>query len=217
MKKFWSIIKTLTPSKHASSAPVVLEDEKTGNKINRPDLIAKKFNQYFCSVGKKLAAKFDLASSYDYQYFLTKRILSSMYFSSTTECEVFDAIKQLNPSKSSGFERISPKFIRVTADILAPLLEKLLNACFECGFFPNTLKIAKVIPVFKTGDKIKLTNYKPISLLSCFSKILEKSVYHKMIKFLNKNSVFSPYQFGFRPGCSTVHATIDIIANCNDT
>ena len=92
MKKFWSIIQTLTPSKHLSSVPVVLADEKTGNKINRPDLIAEKFNHYFCSVGKKLSAKFDLVPSNDYQNFLTERILSSMYFSPITKCEVFDAI-----------------------------------------------------------------------------------------------------------------------------
>ena len=153
MKKFWSIIKTLTLSKHVSSVPVVLEDEKTGNKINRSDLIVEKFNHYFCSVGKKLAAKFDLAPSNDYQNFLTERILSSMYFSPTTECEVFDAIQQLNPSKSDGFDGITSKFSRIAAVILAPVLEKLFEACFECGFFPNTLKIAKVIPVFKTGDK----------------------------------------------------------------
>ena len=66
MKKFWSIIKTLTPSKHMSLVPVVLEDERTGNKINRPDLIAEKFNYYLCSVGKKLAANIVLASSNDY-------------------------------------------------------------------------------------------------------------------------------------------------------
>ena len=108
---------------------------------------------YFCSVGKKLAAKFDLASSNDYQNFLTKRIIFSMYFSPTTECQVFDAIKQLNSSKSSGFDGISPKFSRITADILASVLEKLFHACFECGFFSNTLKIAKVIQQFKTDDK----------------------------------------------------------------
>ena len=139
-----------------------------------------------------------------------------MYFSPTTECEGFDTIQHLNPSKSSEFDRISPKFIRVAAVILAPVLERLFNAGFECGFFPNTLKIAEVILVFKTGDETKLTNYRPMSLLSCFSKILEKIVYHREIKFLDKNSVFSPYQFGFRQGCSTVHAIIDIIANCND-
>ena len=65
-----------------------------------------------------------------------------MYFSPTTECEVFDAIQQLNPSKSTGFDGILPIFIRIAADILAPVLEKLFNACFECGFFPNTLNIA---------------------------------------------------------------------------
>ena len=69
--------------------------------------------------------------------------------------------------------------------------------------------------MFKTGDKTTLTSYRPISLLSCFTKILEKIVYHRVIKFLDKNSVLSPYQFGFRPGCSTVHAMIDIITNCN--
>ena len=118
MKKFWSIIKTLTPSKHVSSVPVILEDEKSGNRINRPDLITEKFNHYFCSAGKKLTAKFDLAPSNDYQKFLTKRIISSMYFSQTTECEVFDAIQQLNPSKSGGFDGISSKFIRIAAVIL---------------------------------------------------------------------------------------------------
>ena len=95
-------------------------------------------------------------------------------------------------------------------------MEELFNAGVECGFFPNTLKIAKVISVFETGDKTKLTNYRPISLLSCFSKTLEKIVNHRVIKFLDKNSVFSPYQFGFRPGCSTVHAIVDLIAICND-
>ena len=102
-----------------------------------------------------------------------------MYFSPTTECEVFDAIQRLNPRKGSGFDGISPKFIRIAAVILAPVLEKLFNACFECGFFPNTLKIAKIIPVFKTGDETKLTNYRSISLLSCFSKIVERIVNHR--------------------------------------
>ena len=78
MKKFWSIIKTLTPSEHVSSVPMVLEDEKTGNKINRPDLIAEKFIHYFCRIGKKLAAKFDLAPSNDYQIFLTKRFFNKL-------------------------------------------------------------------------------------------------------------------------------------------
>ena len=92
--------------------------------------------------------------------------------------------------------------------------------CLNLGLILCLKQVALSKPVldfvFKTDDKTKLTNYRPISLLSCFSKILEKIVYHRMIKFTDKNAVFSPYQFGFRPGCSTVHAIIDIIANCID-
>ena len=132
---------------------MVLEDEKTGNKINRPDLIAEKFIHYFCSVGKKLAVKVDLAPSNDYQIFLTKRILSSMYFNPTTKCEVFDAMQQLNPSKSGGFNGISSKFIRIAAVILAPVLEELFNAGVECGFFPNTQKLLKLSRCLKQVTK----------------------------------------------------------------
>ena len=114
---------------------MVLEDEKTSNKINQPDLIAPKFNCYFCSVGKKLAAKFDLAPSNDYQNFLTKRILFFMYFSPTAECEIFDAIQLLNPSKSSGFDGISSKFIRIAVVILASVLEKYLMLVLNADSF----------------------------------------------------------------------------------
>ena len=82
--------------------------------------------------------------------------------------------------------------------------------------FPSILKIAKVIPVFKAGDKGKVSNYRPISLLSVFSKILEKLVYTRTVDFLNSHSVLVPTQYGFRPKFSTIHAVLDIITSCYD-
>jgi len=74
----------------------------------------------------------------------------------------------------SGSDGIDAKFIICAANTLAPALMALINVSFQLSLFPNDLKIAKVIPVFKHGDKTNLTNYRPISILPCFSKIFEK-------------------------------------------
>ena len=66
-------------------------------------------------------------------------------------------------------------------------LTYLINSSFECGIFPNELKLAKVIPTFKNGDKQDITNYRPISILSFFSKIFKKTMYNHLINFIDKN------------------------------
>ena len=78
--------------------------------------------------------------------------------------------------------------------------------CFESGVFPNCLKIAEVVPIFKTGDRSKATNYRPISLLSQFDKILEKTIHHRLIHFLEKYQLLNKVQFGFRQNLSTIQA-----------
>ena len=74
-------------------------------------------------------------------------------------------------------------------EILSPILSVLINACFGLGIIPSCLKIAKIVPVFKSGDKSKVTNYRPISLLPVFSKVLEKIVYTRTNIFL----IISPF------------------------
>ena len=118
--------------------------------------------------------------------------------------------------KSCGFDGINAKFVITASEVLSPILSILINACFDLGVFPSILKIAKVIPVFKAGDKGKVSNYRPISLLSVFSKILEKLVYTRTVDFLNSHSVLVPTQYGFRPKFSTIHAVLDIITSCYD-
>ena len=100
--------------------------------------------------------------------------------------------------------------------MIAPILSVLCNACFKFGVFSSNLKIAKIIPVFKSGDKSQVTNYRPISILSCFSKILEKAVYDRTINFLNGHSVLNPTQYGFRSIFSTEHAVLGIVNTCYD-
>ena len=75
------------------------------------------------------------------------------------------------------------------------------------------MKLAKVIPIFKTGSKLSVTNYRPISLLSVFSKIFEKLAHEQLYKFMITNSVLFESQFGFQKGKSTIHSLIEIVEN----
>ena len=90
-------------------------------------------------------------------------------------------------------------------------LTYLINSSFVCGIFPNELKLAKVIPIFKNGDKQDISNYKPISILSFFSQIFEKTMYNHLINFIDKNKRLYKYQFGFRRLHSTNHAIISLV------
>ena len=89
----------------------------------------------------------------------------------------------------------------------------IFNKAITSGQYPDALKIAKVIPLFKKGDNTLITNYRPISLLSLLNKIFEKLLYHRLYKFLHKHNVLYKYQFGFRKGYSTTMALIEILNN----
>ena len=97
--------------------------------------------------------------------------------------------------------------------MIAPILSVLYNACFKFGVVFSNLKIAKIIPIFKSGNKSQVTNYRPVSILSCFSKTLEKAVYDRTINFFEDHSVLSSTQYGFRFNFSTKHAVLDIVNN----
>ena len=90
-------------------------------------------------------------------------------------------------------------------------LSKIINISFENGVFPSLCKVAKVLPLFKRGDFLKCDNYRPISLLSVFSKIVEKCVHVRLYDFLNRLQLFNMRQYGFRKGYSTSHALVSLI------
>ena len=85
--------------------------------------------------------------------------------------------------------------------------------CFNDGIFPNVLKIAKVIPIFKSGNVQLCSNYRPISVLSVFSKVFEKLVHKRLISYLEKNKILYQRQFGFRQGYSTFMSLLEFVNN----
>ena len=95
-------------------------------------------------------------------------------------------------------------------------MEFYFAKAFEYGNFPSSLKIAKGIPLFNFGSKHEAQNYRPISLLSSISKVLEKLIKERLVKFLNQLKIIFEHQNGFRENHSTTHALIDILTACYD-
>ena len=214
MRKFWCIMKTLLPHKPTRVLPNYIHEE--GQIIDTPLDIADKFNNHFCRVGKILAEKIKPSNLNNFQQYLCNRVCSSMFLNPTNTFEIHCIINQLNINKSCDSDGIEAKFIVLASEVLFPVLAILFNACFDFGIFPICLKTAKVVPVYKAGDINEITNYRPISILSVFSKILEKLVYSRTLSFLKCHSVLTPTQYGFRPKYSTLHALLDITNSALD-
>ena len=131
---------------------------------------------------------------------------NSFRFSRISETEILNICKQLKPKLSSGADFISTKLLKEIAPLIITPLHYLLNLSLETGFVPPELKLAKIIPVFKDGDRHEYTNYRPISLLSSISKLLEKIVSRQLLRFLKVNEIIYKHQYGFRAGHSTSHS-----------
>jgi len=163
--------------------------------------IANKFSQYFLNVPKTLCSKIP-SNSFDPCQYITNNVEKSLFLNPTDKEEIVQIITMLNNS-SSGYDDVNMKLLKsVKHDILTPLLH-ICNLSLEHGKFPDKLKIAKVVPIFKKGDKQLFDNYRPVSILPAFSKIIEKLVYKRIIHFLDKHNILYKYQFGFRQGRST--------------
>ena len=207
-------MKTLLHNKPTRVFPNYIHEE--GQIIDTPLDIADKFNNHFCRVGKVLAKKIKPSNLNNFQQYLRNRVCSSMFLNPTSTFEIRCIINQLNINKSCGSDGIEAKFIVLASEVLSPVLAILFNACFDFGIFSTCLKTAKVVPVYKAGDINKVTNYRPISILFTFSKILEKLVHTRTLSFLKCHSVLTPTQYGFRPKYSTLHALLDITNSALD-
>ena len=133
----------------------------------------------------------------------------------TNAQEVEQKLKTLKTSKAVGPNSIPTNILKTYSKFLSKPLSELMNLSFAQGKFPTILKIAKVIPVHKKGDKSECDNYRPISLISNISKLLEKLVHKRLYSFLEKEKLFEG-QYEFRNKCSTTDALTDITERTRD-
>lgn len=209
-KGLWDTVNNIrNKTKPQSSITRIITE--SGINLNKQQDICNAFNRYFSSIGKKLSQNITVPKNYKEE---KKSILeSTMYLFNTTDYEVEDVIKQLKSNKKPGYDEIYSETLKEIKSEISKPLAFLINLSFNNGYFPEVLKTGVVIPIYKSGDKYDISNYRPISLISNVSKIYEKIIKSRIVKFLDKHRIISERQFGFRRGRSTEDA-IQYVSSC---
>ena len=215
-KKQWSIINGIINRK--KSATKINKFKFNGINISDKKCISNTFNEYFCNIASKLKDQIQVTPINNHQNFSSlsriKYVNNSIFLEPCTQPEIFDLIKSLKNSSTSDYNVIVLKHVNAE---LSGLLTQILNASLDQGLFPDSLKLAKVIPIFKNGKKNDVSNYRPISLLSVFSKLYEKVMHSRILKFFNLNGCIYQRQYGFRPNHSCEHALLDAQSTIHNT
>ena len=176
-----------------------------------PTKIAEGFNGYFSTIAEKLQEKIYPNESLNFTQYLQTPLNQNFFFNSVTANEIVLIIHSLENSKATGPHSIPTEILKlIKANICHPLKE-IINLSFATGIYPDALKIARVIPIFKNkGDELQVYNYRPISLLSNINKIFEKLAYSRLYSFLNLYNCIFELQFGFRSKHSCNHALFSL-------
>ena len=184
--------------------------------ITNPESIANAFNDYFVNVGINLASKIPCTNT-KFTQFLKGSYTNSFVFYPTNNYKILSILRNINPNKSPGPDCLDLFVIKQLTEPLAPILSYIFNISMDSGRVPDQLKIAKVIPIFKADDNKKFSNYRPISILPIFSKILERVIYTRLVEYFTKHNILSENQFGFRKNRSTFMAVLDLIDNLSNS
>ena len=142
---------------------------------------------------------------------MNSKTLINFEFTDVDENTVIDVLRQLPLKSSFGFDGISSHLLHNIELYLVKPLTLLAKQTLNSGIFPDKLKIAKVIPIFKKGDSTQFTNYRPISLLPVISKVLEKIIYKQLYCFFKEHDLLYESQYGFRTEHSTELAAMELI------
>ena len=177
-------------TKKLCSIPETIIDSNNKLQFN-PFNISCAFNEYFANVGAKMAS---VVSPKDIHKTSLPSLPQSLFLTPITEQEIIMQLNILNPNKSTAVNDIPIKFIKLSTCVIAPKLTSLYNRCLTEGNFPQVLKVAQITPIYKKGNKKTCSNYRPVSLLSTFSKILEKCIYFRLSSFLSDQCLITDSQ-----------------------
>lgn len=209
-KKQWHIINTLLNRKSNRADPIKLHDDN-GTLLKSSSEVAEKFNNYFTNIAANLKSKISARSAQDptgFREFLNNPSQHSIYLRPVEPGEVHNIIMNFK-NKATLDTKMNVLKIANSSFHFTHALARVINKSFEQGVFPQSLKLARVVPIHKGNSKTEVSNYRPISLLSSFSKIYEKLMHNRVLEFLDSNGSLFEMQYGFRPGRSCEHALLN--------
>lgn len=206
-KAIWSIINR-ERNKQDNRNPEI-ELNINGVDITDQKLVAEQLNNYFTEAPIKGIAASAPPMTPIHITPLNNNHLSEL--TATDPNEVSKIINSFKPKWSAGLDEISPKILKHCSEELTQPLTSIINKSFQEGSFPKTLKLAKVYPKHKKGTRSDPTNYRPITLVSTISKVIEKTVLTRLLSYLTNNNLLTEKQHGFIKGKSTTTALISFV------
>ena len=206
-KKAWKSINSLLGRQNK---PTVVNELTVGNNtLTCPEDIAEGFNEYFSNIGPDLSSRID-SSNYNFETYIKNAKSEFAAFQPVTVSQISHLLHGLSGNKATGTDKISYKIIKLAAPVISDSLTLIFNQAITLSSFPDEWKIARVVPLYKNGQRGIPGNYRPISVLPAISKIMERILHDQLyINYLTKFDLFSDTQFGFRKFHSTAGALLD--------
>ena len=218
MTTTWKIInhENGKPSHDNNIASLKIDNKE----ITDQNKIANIFNNYFLSIADSLNAgknkHTNIKESNPISYLINNfhQLFPKMKWHLTSMHEIGKITKSLKSKNTSGYDEISMRILKLSAPYIVSPLTYICNSILNMGMFPDRLKYAIIKPIpKKRGDDQTISNFRPISLLTSFSKVIEKLMYNSLIDHITSYSVLANEQYGFRTGYSTQHAAFLLIDN----
>ena len=171
--------------------------------------VANTFNTFFANVAEGLVNQIANPPT-KFQDYLKNPNQCSIFLKEVDQGEVYSLFAKLDTKKAGDIYEISPYFVKTAATELSKPLCRIFNLSLKTGIFPDLLKIAQVIPLHKKNSRENVSNYRPISLLPIFSKLLEKIMFERLYDFICKKEILSPGQYGFQRNKCTEQAILNV-------
>ena len=194
--RLWKTMKEVLGDKKDSGVSSIMVD---GVSVIDKSSIATHFNEFFSTIGAKLASKFTTR----HFNFLSPRVHNDFKFTPVTSEYILKELKSLSGSKATGLDGLPARLLKTAAPHIYLPITYLINFSLSTGKFPQEWKLARVTPIHKDVARDDVNNYRPISILPMISKLLERVVHDQLYQSLTANDVISQWQSGFRPGFST--------------
>ena len=200
-RDFWASYHKLSPKNQWISTDLKYNSFTASTSANKANLL-QFFNSCFTSPTTPPSTNFlqSLVNN-------SGPVLSNV---SCSQSEVLELLSSYKLKTASGPDGVSSRMLHETARTISPVLTDLFNLSLKQAKVPDSWKISNVTPIFKSGDPSSVANYRPISLLPLTSKILERIIHCRLMKFLLSNHLLSSCQYGFRPRSSTQEALLSV-------